>query len=281
VPHGRTIAERIERRGLKSEPLADLYHFLIVTSWPRLLGTFAVFYVLLNALFALGYWLDPGGVENELTYLDAFFFSVQTMATIGYGRMAPTSVLSNVLVTIEALLGMLGISMSTGLMFAKFSRPRARVMFSQNALVSVREGKRSLLVRLANARRTGLVEASLHLVLTRDETTAEGERMRRFHPLPLVRSETVSFNLSWTAVHVIDESSPLFGLTAESLAQSNSEIVASLVGLDEVTRDTAHVRHVWTHHEVLFDKRFVDMLEILPDRRVIDFGKFHQVEDQK
>jgi inward rectifier potassium channel len=243
-------------------------------------ATILAFYLGANAGFACLYYF-AGGVEGARpdSFLDAYFFSVQTMATIGYGRMVPVSVFANVIVTVEALFGLVGLALATGLMFAKFSQPRARVVFSKHAIIGVREGVPTLLIRLANERRTGLVEAQLRLVLVRDEVTRDGESVRRFYPVPLLRSSTAVFALSWTAVHTIDESSPLYGATPESLAAGLSDLVASLVGIDEVTAQAVHARYSWRHDDILFDHRFVDVFVRTPDGgRALDYSRFHDVE---
>jgi inward rectifier potassium channel len=237
-------------------------------------------YLVSNALFAAVYMSD-GGIENAQpgSFRDAFFFSVQTMATIGYGKMVPQSTFANAVVAIEALFGLVTLALATGLMFAKFSQPRARVIFSRNAVVAVRDGVPSLMVRLANERATGLVEAQMKLVLVRDETTAEGEAVRRFHTLPLVRPSSAVFALSWTVIHPIDERSPLAGQSVESLRKSRADVYASLVGLEEATGQTVHARYGWRAEEILFDHRFVDVLVQLDDgRRALDYRRFHDVE---
>jgi inward rectifier potassium channel len=237
-------------------------------------------YVATNVVFAVLYWLD-GGIENARpgSFLDYYFFSVQTMATIGYGRMTPVTAFSNFLVSFEALFGLVAFALATGLMFAKFSQPRARVLFSGPAVVTVRDGARSLMVRLANERSTGLVEATLRLALVRDERTIEGEAVRRIHTLALTRASTAVFAFSWTAVHPLDASSPLFGATPESLAAENADLVASLVGIEEATGQTVHARHTWSAADIRYNHRFVDILVVLEDgRRAIDYTRFHDVE---
>ena len=163
--------------------LGDLYHLLVDSPWPRLLGIIATLFLIVNALFAFAYLAGGDGIENARpgSFIDAFFFSVQTMGTIGYGRLAPGTVWSNLLVTVEVITGVLGLAMVTGLVFAKFSRPTARVVFSQRAVVTPHDGVPSLMFRMANARGNRIVEARVRAVLARDETTAEGETMRRFH----------------------------------------------------------------------------------------------------
>jgi inward rectifier potassium channel len=276
----RTRGDRTVKIGIRRRPLADLYHFLLTTSWTKLVLAIFSFYLVANGVFATLYWLDRGGVDGVSGFADAYFFSVQTMVTIGYGRMVPVSGFANALVTVEGLFGLLGFAMATGLMFAKFSRPTARVTWSKFIVVSPRDGIPSLMMRVANERATGLVEATLRLILLRDEKTAEGEYIRRFHPLELVRSQTSVFALSFTAAHHLKESSPLHGATPESLREVEAEIVASMVGTDEVTGDMVHARHIWTAEEVLFGKKYKDILTHRPDGTiVIDYREFHEVED--
>ncbi|HXW83876.1 MAG TPA: ion channel, partial [Candidatus Binataceae bacterium] len=199
------------------KPWTDLYHFLINASWPALLGFIASLFVGLNLLFALAYYLDRG-IERADGFLDVFFFSVETMATIGYGRMSPITTVANILMTVEALTGLIGLAMVTGLVFAKFSIPSSRVRFSKLALIAERDGVPSLLFRMANLRANRIVEATVHIAFARDEITVEGERVRRFYDLPMVRERTPLFALSWTAVHRIDQQSPLYGQTDQTLA---------------------------------------------------------------
>jgi inward rectifier potassium channel len=270
----------ILKYGVTRRPLADLYHFLLTSPWWVLFALILVVYLSTNAVFALVYVLD-GGIENARpgNFRDAYFFSVQTMATIGYGKMVPESTLSNIVVTLEALFGLVTLALATGLMFAKFSQPRARVIFSRFAIVAMRDGARSFMIRLANERATGLVEAQLRLVLLREETTLEGETIRRFHAMPLTRSSTAVFALSWTAIHPIDASSPLYGETTESLARTGALVVASLLGLEEATGQTVHSRHTWSADQVLFDHRFKDIFSTnAQGRRIVDYALFHDVE---
>jgi inward rectifier potassium channel len=261
-------------------PLGDLYHILLTASWPRLVLIVAAWYVAGNSFFALGYLLDPGGIDHARagSFGDAFFFSIQTMATIGYGQMVPHSLFANVLVMIEALVGVLGFALMTGLIFAKFSRPSARVLFSRVAVITQRDGIPSLLFRMANARGNQIVEAQVHLVLARDEITPEGEPFRRLHDLELTRRQHALFTLTWTAVHPITAQSPLAGATPTSLAAADTEIIVSLIGLDETFAQTVHARYTYTARDILWGARFVDVLCRLPNgQRWIDYPRFHDV----
>lgn len=258
----------------------DLYLLLLQASWPRLVAIFGLLYVAANAVFALAYTLDRGSIENARpgSFIDAFFFSVQTMATIGFGRLVPHTDLANVLVTVESLIGLLGLAIATGLVFAKFSRPTARVVFSKFAVIGPWDGTRSLMVRMANERDNRILEAHVHVVLTRTETTAENVLVRRVHDLSLLRNSNPSFALSWTAIHPINEKSPLWRATPSSLLTNEDEIVVSLTGLDETYSQTVHARHSYGSKEILCGVRFADVLTRLPDGRMqIDYSKFHDV----
>src|SRR3954469_5439583 len=203
----------VERRNIRRAPLADLYHNLIARSWGRLLGLVASVYIIANLIFASMYTLGGDCIAGATSFKDRFFFSVQTLSTIGYGTMVPKTTYAHILVTLQAFGGTLFVALVTGLVFAKFSRPTARVMWSKNVVLIERNGKRLLQFRMANERANQIVEAQLRVALARIEVAPDGERMRRFHDLKLARDRNVIFVLTWTAIHEIDETSPLHGLT--------------------------------------------------------------------
>ena len=260
--------------------LGDLYHFLLTSSWPRLLALLAAGYGTANAVFAVGYLLDPDALENARpgSFADAFFFSVQTMATIGYGRMVPRTLLANVLVTLETLTGLLGLAMVTGLVFAKFSRPTARVLFSRVAVIGRRDGLRAFMFRMANERGNNIAEAQVHVALARQEVTVEGESVRRFYDLELVRRLNPIFPNTWTVVHPITESSPLHGATPASVETDEARIVVSVIGLDESYSQTVHARHSYAPADIVWNARFADVVVREPEGDVrIDYSRFHDV----
>jgi inward rectifier potassium channel len=267
--------------GLRTATLRDVYHSLLTTAWAQFFALVLVAYLGANLLFAAGYLAIGDGIEEARpgNFSDAFFFSVQTMATIGYGKMAPRGLAANLLVTLEALIGLLGLALVTGLVFAKFSRPTARVIFSQNAVITRFDGVPSLLVRMANERGNQIAEAQAHLVLLRTERTPEGEEIRRAHDLHLRRSHSAFFAFTWLVVHPITPDSPLHGETAESLKAKDIDLVASMTGLDETLSQAVHARHAWMPDQILWGHRFADVLVSLPDgRRAIDYRRFHLVE---
>jgi inward rectifier potassium channel len=254
----------------------DFYHRLLTSSWTiLLLGTTAAF-LAVNGLFGLGYLID-GGVQNARhgSFGDAFFFSVQTMATIGYGKMAPESVITNLLMTAEAFTGLLSFAVVTGLVFSKFSRPTARVRFTQNAVVSIRDGLPSLMFRMANVRSNQILEAQIHVVFANQEKTLEGEEVRRFYDLELSRYRNVIFNFTWTAIHPITEKSPLFGATPESLAKAMADLTVSLVGIDETLSQTIYARYTYDAEDIVWGARFADITRQTPKGEfMLDFSRF-------
>ena len=270
----------VKRIGVSHSHWHDPYHLLLTLDWPQFFLLTAICYIVTNALFALLYLAGGDCIKNARpgSFLDAFFFSVQTMATIGYGAMYPSTDYANLLVTLEALIGLLGVAMATGLMFARFSRPTARVLFSRVAVITPHNGLPTLMLRVANERRNQILEAQIGLSLLRDEVTTEGLFIRRFYDLKLLRSQTRTFALSWVVMHVIDENSPLYGATPESLKEVQTDIVVTLMGIDETVSQTVHARHYYMTDEILWNMRFVDIFSKKPDgRRVLDFNRFHDV----
>lgn len=258
----------------------DPYHLLLTIPWPLFLALVALGYVVANALFALAYLAGGDGIENARpgNFLDAFFFSVQTMASIGYGAMYPRTAYANALVVVEALVGLMGLAMGTGLAFARFSQPTARVMFSHVAVIAPCNGVPTLMFRTANERRNQILEAQIRVRLRRDEVTTEGQFMYRIYDLKLVRSQNPMFSLSWTVMHQIDEHSPLYGATKETLAEAKTAIVVTLSGFDETVSNTVHARHTYETDEILWNMRFVDILLMMPDgHRYTDYSRFHDV----
>ncbi len=192
--------------------------------------------------------------------IECFFFSVQTLSTIGYGHIAPLSLPHNLLVTVEALTGMMTIAVITGLIFSRFSRPTARVIFSQPILITNFMGQRSLMFRLANARFNHVVEANLNLVMVQDAVTPEGISLRQQIDLPLARNRSAIFSFSWTVRHIIDETSPLYKLTADDIAQKQIQFIVSLLGHDETFAQNIRTRHVYYGKDIVWDRHFVDIV---------------------
>jgi inward rectifier potassium channel len=234
-----------------------------------------------NALFALAYLaLGPGAIENARpgSFADAFFFSFDTMATIGYGDKVPRGTAANLLSLLQVMLGLAGLAVTTGLVFTKFARPTARVLFSKVAVVHPFDGVPSLLFRMANARANQIVEAELTLVAVRSERTVEGEAVRRVYDLELRRSRSSVFSLTWLVVHPITPKSPFHGLDAESILRSGLDLMVSVSGLDEHLGQTIHARHAYRPADVVFGAHFADILQAQPDgSAVVDYRRFNDL----
>lgn len=265
-------------------PRLDIYHWLLTMPWIGFFALLAVAYGLFNVVFGLLYLLQDGSIANAKpnSFADAFFFSVQTMATVGYGDMHPATLYANVVVTIEILLGLTGLALATGLIFARFSRPTARVMFSKVAVISRYEGVPTLMFRAANQRRNRILEASVNVMLVRNELTAEGHVMRRFYDLPVARRHNPTFVLTWTVMHPIDDSSPLKNANVDSLRAQAAEIVASISGLDESFGQTIYARKNYPAQDVHWGRRFVDIIGRASDGRLtVDYERFHEAEEER
>jgi inward rectifier potassium channel len=273
---------RVVAKGRPRRPLADIYVRLMELRWPQLLILFVSGFLSFNILFAALYALHPDSLGDSsnagraTSFFDAFFFSVQTVATIGYGVLYPKTLYSNVLVTLEIIFGVIGFAMGNGLMFARFSRATARIMFSKIAVIVPHNGTRTLMFRAANQRHNLILEAQVKLSLSRSETSTEGRIMRRFRELPVERRENPIFILSWTVMHVINEASPLYDMTPEQLAESDLTIVVVMTGTDESFAQQVHARHTYSAKDIVWDRQFVDIISLTDDGKAqIDYERFH------
>jgi inward rectifier potassium channel len=261
----------------------DLYHVLLTSGWVGFFALLAASYAVFNLAFAFLYWLQAGSIFNAKpgSFADAFFFSVQTMATIGYGDMHPATLYANLLVTVEVLLGLTGFALATGLIFARFSRPTARIMFSRNAVITTYDGRPVLMFRAANQRRNRINEAQASLMLVQNEWTREGTVMRRFYDLKLTRARNPAFILTWTVMHPIDEDSPLKGVKPEAMKEREAEVVAALFGVDESFSQTIYARYGYTADHIRWGGRFTDIIGRTPEGRLtVDYDKFHDIEEE-
>jgi inward rectifier potassium channel len=257
----------------------DPYHLMLTIPWLGFVGLVSFAYILINIIFALLYLAGGDCITGAApgNFWDAFFFSVQTLASIGYGVMSPATFYANWVVTVESIISLLAIAVVTGLAFARFSKPTARIMFSNVAVIESFNGVPTLIFRAANQRHNQIVEAQIRVYLMRDEKSQEGTFLRRFHELKLVRHRTPSFTLTWNIMHPIDEDSPLYGQTPESLAKVRAQITASISGTDETAAYMIHARHMFSHNEILWDHRFTDIMYKSPNGdRYLDYTNFHQ-----
>ena len=274
----------VRRQGLGFFESLSAYHSLLTLSWPRFLGLVVAAYFAANLLFAAVYWAcGPAALTGPSVggsrLLQAFFFSVETIGTIGYGQIAPASVAGNVVMTIESVTGLLGLALVTGLLFARFSRPTAGILFSRWALIAPYRGVQAFEFRIANRRKNELVELEAKVLYSRTRERG-GRRMREFHELGLERRSVVFFPLTWTVVHPIDETSPLQGITAEQLAAEEAEFLVLLQGTDETFAQRVHARSSYKPHEIVWQARFSDVFRPAgPDGALaVDVGRLHEFE---
>ncbi|MEO8548347.1 MAG: ATP-sensitive inward rectifier potassium channel 10 [Kofleriaceae bacterium] len=271
---GRVI---MNRRGTRPTTIADdAYHLLRTASWPRVLLLFAAVFLGSNLVFATVLWLGHARITNVTGFPDDFWFSVQSMGTIGYGYLAPADTLSNTVVTIETFYSIILTALVTGIFFARFATPRSRVLFSKVALIADFDGQRVLQFRMANERTTAIVEATVHAYITRDEKLAHGEAMRRVYDLELRRSTSPVFALSFLVVHPIDAKSPLFDITPEALRAANTNLVVTVTGIDDQLATNIHARYVWSVDDILFDRRYAELFKLdEAGKRYLDLGPMH------
>ncbi len=266
--------------GGRPRPLRDFYHALLELPWWATIATLSGAFLAANALFALAY-VEVGGVEHaaQRSFLDAFFFSVQTMGTIGYGAMYPGSTAANVVVVVESIVSLLMTAIATGLVVAKISRPTAMVVFSRHAVISPFDGAPTLMFRLGNQRGNQLVDAQIRAVLYRTERLGDGKTFYRQMDLRLTRSRALSLTRSWNVLHPIDGSSPLHGETPESLAAKEIELQVLVIGLDDTSMQTVHAGHRYFARDILWGARLADVISETPDGHLlVDLRRFHEVE---
>lgn len=255
----------VERINLPFWQSSSLYHWFLTMTWPQFYAVVGVLYLVGNIIFAALYYLSGStfqgvGVEAPLErFWEYFFFSVQTFTTIGYGRVNPDGATANVIAAVEALFGVLSIAVGTGLLFARFSRPSAKIMFSQKAVIAPFRDGRGLKIRLMNLRRNQLINVSATLIMTRIVRREDGGVIRKWEQLPLDRPNVMFFPLSWTIVHIIDQHSPLHGETAETLAAADVEMLLLVTAIEEHFSATVHARTSYKFHEIECNADFEDM----------------------
>jgi inward rectifier potassium channel len=275
----------VRRKGQSLLESLNVFHWLInLSAWRFGLLVIAT-YLLANMVFATGYFLcGPAGFVGAVgtrwrdRFLEGFFFSVQTLATIGYGKISPNSLAANVLVTVESLVGLMGFAIITGIVFARFSRPTAEIIFSRRAVMAPYRGISGFMFRIANARTNQLISVEATVNMGRIEEK-DGQSRRAFYTLELERRKVQFFPLHWVVVHPIDESSPLYGWTAERLAASDAEFTILLTATDETYSQTVHARSSYKPKEIVWAAKFVDMFLPSDDGVVtVDLGKIHDIE---
>jgi inward rectifier potassium channel len=270
------------RKGVHHDLTRDWYYYLIEGSWRWLVGAVVTLYVAANLLFGGFYWLLPEGaiVNSTGSYLDAFAFSVQTLFTIGYGYLAPASPTAHALVAVESIIGVLLTAVITGLVFAKVSRPRVKVLFSGPVLVSPVDGRLTLSFRVGNERGNEVLDASIKMVAMIDTQTAEGVAFRKLIEVVPQRTYSPVFRLSWVVQHTLDENSPLYPyVSQDGMHDDFVGMICLLVAHDGSLNATIHAQHIYGADDFRFAHAFVDVLEATPDGKFsIDYGKFHHTK---
>jgi inward rectifier potassium channel len=275
----RTTEGEVIVLGAASHLLRDAYHSLLRMRWSGLLSAIAASYLLVNALFAIGY-LGVGGVEGMKSHSfgDAFFFSVQTLGTIGYGSMYPITTSANLLMVAESVVGLIMTALATGIVFARFSKPRGSLVFSQNACISPMNGVPTLMFRIGNDRASKIFEARVLVTHTRTERTHEGVLFYRLTDLKLVRDQSPALSRSFMILHVLDEASPLYGTSPESCLRDEVELLVTVVGTDDLSLQPVHAQHRYDTKEIVWGARLADVLSELPDGRLqLDLRRFHDL----
>ncbi|EDZ97861.1 K channel inward rectifier conserved region 2 domain protein [Burkholderia sp. H160] len=265
--------------GMPTPLWQDLYHRALGVRWPVFFVSLALLFLLLNTVFGALYMLGDAPIANQFPkgFAGAFFFSVETLATVGYGDMHPQTVYAHWIATLEIFVGMSSIALATGLIFARFSRPHAKIMFARYAVIRPIDGRMTLMVRSANARQNVIAEARARLRIMRLETSIEGYTLRKLYDLTLVRDQHPVFKLGWTLMHIIDEASPLFGENAESLKGRDVSLLLTLEGIDESTSQTMQARHLWTCDQIFWQHRFVDVMSERDGVSHIDYSHFDEI----
>ncbi|HEX4139290.1 MAG TPA: ion channel [Candidatus Methylacidiphilales bacterium] len=260
--------------------IRDVYHWTLTLTWPQFAALVFSAYLTVNLLFSVIYWLGQPCIEGATSFSDAFFFSVETFATVGYGHFFPNTLYGHIVSTVEIMVGLFGMAVITGLIFIRFSRPVARIVFSHNLVVAPFDGKPALMLRVANLRHHAMVEAEFRMMLILDQPVKEGGAFRRFYPLPLQFERLIAFPVALTIRHVIDEKSPLHGMTAADLERTDARILASIVCIDSVIPAPVQSQQDYIWSDILFGKRFVEIYADLDAHRMsVDYGRLHDVED--
>jgi len=265
--------------GLRLSFWADISHRCMTASWPAFIAGAALVFVAFNAVFAFFYWIGNQPISDvpDGAYIHYLYFSIETLSTAGYGDMHPQTHYGHFVAAVELFTGIFSMSLMTGLIFARFARPNARLLFADHPVISSHDGKPTLMIRFANERHNVIGNATARLWLLRTEVSLEGQSFRRFHELRLLRNEHPALALSWTLYHVLDEESPLYGLDAEGLKQSAVSMVVVVSGYDVVAAQTVHARRSYDHSDIRFGHRYADILDTSEEGRLrIDYGRFHE-----
>lgn len=281
----RRPSARIDQQGLSTIKLGasrfsldDPYYLVLSMSWQAFLGSVLALYLTANLIFAALYWAAPSAVAHARPgrFSDAFFFSIETLATVGYGEMSPQTMYGHSVATVEIFVGMFLTALVTGAFFARFARPRPRLIFSEVAVIAPYEGRTALMVRVASRRLHAINEVHGRISYLRTFHLPDGGTFRRFFDLKLVRSENPVLSLSWTLIHPIDEDSPLHEMTEERLRAEAPRLLVSINGFDEAISSQINDRHSYRPQDVRMNHVFAHILEDKDDGAIqIDLDRIH------
>jgi inward rectifier potassium channel len=265
----------------KSMEWRDAYHWLLTLTWPQFSACVFALYLGINLVFSFCYHWRPGGIAGmeSNSWADCFFFSVETLATVGYGHMYPETFYGHTVATLEIIVGMFGMAIVTGLIFIRFSRPIARIVFSETLVLAPFDGQPALMLRVANLRDQSMAEAEFRIILIRNEPSKEGEVWRRFYPLQLQFDRLILFPAIITIRHIIDEQSPLHGLTLADMERDDSRLTASIVCIDTVIPAPVQSHHSYTWKDIRLNHKFVEVYkEIADNAMTVDYSLIHATE---
>jgi inward rectifier potassium channel len=272
-------SREIVTEGLHLAFWGDISHRCMTASWPAFIGGAVLVFIVFNVIFASFYWVGNQPISNVPAgdYIDYVYFSIETLSTAGYGDMHPQTHYGHFIAAVELFTGIFSMSLMTGLIFARFSRPNARLLFADNPVISTHEGKPTLMLRLANERHNIISNATAKLWLFKNMVSMEGERLRRFYELPLTQNQNPGLAISWTLYHVIDENSPLYQINADDLAELKAALAVVVSGYDVVAAQTVLGRKAYEYSDIRFGHRYADIIRTSEDGRLrIDYGRFHE-----
>ncbi len=272
------VAEGVQRRFL-----ADISHRCMTASWPAFIAGAALIFLVFNAVFATLYWLGHEPIANVPghSYIEYLYFSIETLSTAGYGDMHPQTHYGHFIATVELFTGIFSMSLMTGLIYARFSRPKPRFLFAERPVISIHDGAPTLMIRFANERHNAITHAVARLWAITTETSKEGQLFRRFSELTLTRADSPLLALTWTIFHVIDETSPLHGLTPSEFEAADINFVLLVSGYDENAAQDIHARKTYRQSDVLHGHRYADIVSVGADGRTrVDYRRFHDTRGE-
>lgn len=268
-------SSNVQRTGLPFFQRLNFYHSLITMPWWKFNLLVLASYLIVNFLFALIYYIfTPNGISGMVfaseteRFSEIFFFSAQSLTTVGYGRLNPTGILASTIAAGESMIGLLGFALATGLLYGRFSRPVAKVLFSEKAVIAPYKGISGLMIRIANRKKNELVDISAELLLAYLENS-DRKNIRRFKQLKLELTRVNLLSTSWTIVHPIDDESPLKNWNATDYQEKHSEIILLLQAYDETFATTVHARTSYHAKEIFYGERFLPVIEPGPDGSVL------------